>query len=379
MKIAFDASDLCTDEAVGTTRYTWELAKRVPLVAPQHSWEFHAPCGVPKSYPAFAEGYGGQSKLSVKNSVWHSSPWPKYWTQSRFSLELFKNRPDVLFMPIQQLPIIRPPRLKTVAVIHDLAFHVYPQETAYKDWLLLHIFTAQVAREADHIIAISQATADDIGHFYGRTNNVHVVHHGIDHAEFYEPTAEEKNAGWEKLQTAYPQLKQPYLLYVGQIQPRKNLIRVTQAFEQLADKDSDMQFVISSGKGWLQAPILERIKASRHAARIHLLGRVPNELLPALYWHAEVFVLASLYEGFGIPVIEAMACGTPVVTSNVSCLPEVAGNAAVLVDPFSPESIAAGIQQARSKRSEFVAQGLAHAKKFTTEATVQKVAKIITS
>lgn len=368
MKIAFDASDLCADEPVGTTRYTWELAKRLPSIAPEHTWEFHAPCGVPKSY-----------QLKTKSSTWHSSPWPKYWTQSRFSIELFKYKPDVLFMPIQQLPIIRPARMKTVAVIHDLAFHVYPQETAYKDWLLLHIFTAQVAHEADHIIAISQATADDIAKFYGRTENVHVVHHGIDHTQFRLPHNEEKEAGWQHLQTAHPQLKQPYMLYVGQIQPRKNLIRAVEAFEQIADKDSDFQFAISSGKGWLQAPILERIMASRHASRIHMLGRVSDALLPALYWHAEVFILPSLYEGFGIPVIEAMACGTPVVTSNVSCLPEVAGGAAVLVDPFHAESIAQGIREARSKRADLIPKGIEQAKNFTSEKTAQDVARIITS
>src|SRR3989344_1563871 len=227
MNIAFDASDLCTGRADGTTRYTAELAKRLPEMARDINWDFYGPCGVPSPHP---------NPLPVRgegNTAWHASPFPVGWTQARLPFELFRDKPDVLFMPIQQLPIFRPYKTKTVAVIHDLAFHKYASQFRYKDWLLLHTFSAQVANEADVIIAVSEATKKDIEKYYGRTHNVHVVHHGIDHDRFRVFSEEEKADGLKKLQAMYPQITKPYILFVGQIQPRKNIVRLVEAFEKL--------------------------------------------------------------------------------------------------------------------------------------------------
>lgn len=366
MNIGFDASDLCTNRADGTTRYTWELAKRLPQLAPQHQWEFFAPCDHP---PAETAGplllKGGQVK-------WIRSPWPKYWTQTRLPFDLFKSKPDVLFMPIQQIPYFRP-KMKTVAVVHDLAFHKYPEQFMYKDWLLLHTFTAHVARVADAIICVSKSTANDVAHYYGRTKNIYVVHHGVDHERFHIPTEEEKREAWKKLSAAYPALRQPYILFVGQIQPRKNLVRLVEAFERLAPT----QLVIAGSHGWLNKPIYERIKKSVRLDDTVLTGRVPDDLLPALYWHAEVFVLPSLYEGFGMPILEAMAAGTPVVTSDVSSMPEIVGDAAILVDPHSVDSITQGIEQARGRREELGRKGIEQAKKFDWDQCTKQTLDII--
>ncbi|MEX1112818.1 MAG: glycosyltransferase family 1 protein [Candidatus Andersenbacteria bacterium] len=364
MNIAFDASDLCAGHADGTTRYTRELAARLPKLASEHTWNMMLQCSPPKA-PTLAD-----------NASWASSPWPKYWTQSRMPAELYKTKPDLLFMPIQQLPAIRPRKMKTIAVIHDLAYHYFPEQFTYKNWLLLTIFGAQAINEADHLIAVSQATADDIKKIYGRTQNVHVVHHGVDHEVFHPPT--NSQTSWNVLQAEYPSLKKPYILYVGQIQPRKNLIRLIEVFELLKKDAPELQLVIGGSHGWLRQPIEERVKASPHAKDILMLGRVPDALLPSLYAHAEVFTLVSLYEGFGIPVIEAMACGAPVVTSNTSSMPEVAGDAAVLVDPQSVQSIADGIQKARNMRDELSLKGIAQAKQFTWDTTAQKTFDIVT-
>ncbi len=365
MHIAFDASDLCTNRADGTTRYTSELVKRLPQLAPQDIWSFLAPCGQPSSAPVAA------------NASWHASPWPKYWTQSRLPLDLFRMRPDVLFMPIQQLPLIRPGKTKIVTVIHDLAVYLYPEQFTYKDWLLLHIFSAQAAREADVVIAVSQVTADDIAHYYGRTKNVFVVHHGVDHQIFRLPSESEREASWDTLKQAHPKLRDQYVLYVGQIQPRKNLIRLIEAFELIKPRHPQVQLVIAGGHGWLKKPILDRVKSSKHEQDILVPGRISDTLLPALYWHASVFALVSLYEGFGIPIIEAMACGTPVVTSNISSMPEVAGNAAVLVDPQHSQSIADGIETALRDGDQYRALGLARAKSFSWDKAAQQTLDVI--
>ncbi len=345
MKIAFDVSDLCTNRADGTTRYTKELAARLPELAADHTWRLFGPCAP----------YG--------------SPWPKYWTQTKLPIDLYCGRTDVLFMPIQQLPIIRP-RMKTVAVVHDLAFHYYPELFTFKDWALLHLFTAQVAREADRIIAVSHATADDLDRFYGRGKNVSVVHHGVDLERFSQSV---RNS-----EAKVPDTLKPYVLFVGQIQPRKNIVRLVEAFERLAEQDRELHLVIAGGHGWLQEPILQRIKQSPQYMRIKVLGPVADDHLPGLYAHAEVFVLPSLYEGFGMPVLEAMAAGCPVVTSTVSSLPEVAGEAAVLVDSTSVPAIADGIQRARQHRSELIARGRQRAAEFTWEKTARATLRVLT-
>lgn len=332
MTIGFDASDLSTMRADGTTRYTRELARRLPALDPNNQWRFFAP--------------GDFDIPPFPNAAKVISPWPKYWTQARLPVDLLRLKPDVLFMPIQQLPWLRPKKMKTVAVVHDLAFHMYGRQYTYKDWLLLHAFTAQVAREADEIIAVSQSTANDIARFYGREENVTVIHHGVDLETFHVPDQAEIESSWHALQGTYPQLRKEYVLYVGQIQPRKNLPALIAAFEIAHERNRDLQLVIASGHGWKQAATLKAINNSRVRDHIYMLGRASDELLPALYWHARAFALVSLYEGFGMPILEALACGTPVVTSNVSSMLEVGQGLTHLVDPTSVQSIAEGISQA---------------------------------
>ena len=366
MKIGFDVSDLCTGRADGTTRYTGELAKRLPVVGREHEWLMFAPCNARQN-----------DQCPMTNVQYAASPWPKYWTQTRLPFDLYRYKPEVMFMPMQQLPYLRPGKMKTVAVVHDLAVHRYPEQFRYKDWLLLHVFSAHAVREADEIIAVSQATADDIEKYYGRTKNVHVIHHGVDHARFRPADEAARLTGWQKISGAYPAITEPYILYVGQLQPRKNLVRLVAAWESLAGKMPEMKLVIAGGHGWLNKPILERVKNSPAAERIVLTGVVPDDLLPALYQHAAVFVLPSLYEGFGMPIVEAFACGCPVVTSNVSSMPEVAGGAAVLVEPTTVESVTTGIKEALGRKEDLRKKGLERAKQFDWEITAQKVLGVL--
>jgi glycosyltransferase involved in cell wall biosynthesis len=367
MKIGFDVSDLTTGRADGTTRYTYELAKRLPGLDSRHEWTYYAPGNI-----------AGRYEINDVKYEMRISKWPKYWTQMRLPWDLYRFKPDVLFMPIQQIPYLRPSKMKTVAVVHDLAVHKYPEQFTYKDWALLHTFSAYVARQADEVIAVSKATADDIEKYYGRTEDVSVVYHGVDHQRFRKPRDdEEKKAAWRKIKEQLPGIGQPYVLYVGQIQPRKNLIRLIDAFDQIGAKDRDVQLVVAGGHGWLKKEILERAEKARCKERIHMVGTVSDELLSGLYWNADSFVLPSLYEGFGMPILEAMACGCPVVTSSVSSMPEVAGGAAILVDPGDVESIAEGIDKARADREKLRELGIKRASQFDWEKAAKETMQVL--
>lgn len=366
MKIGFDVSDLCTGRADGTTRYTQELANRLPKLGCEHDWHYFAPCDVKRNF-----------QFSISNFQTVASPWPKWWTQARLPFDLYRYKPDVMFMPIQQIPYLRPKKMKTVAVVHDLAVHRYPEQFRYKDWLLLHVFSAHAVREADDIIAVSRSTADDIARYYGRTKNVHVIYHGVDHKRFRVPGETEQEESWVKLKNRYPDLKKPFVLYVGQLQPRKNLVRLIEVFEQLRKSETELQLVLAGGHGWLKKPIFMAINSSTEAKNILALGVVPDSLLPALYWQAEVFVLPSLYEGFGMPILEASACGCPVVTSNVSSMPEVAGEAAVLVNPTSVENMTAGIKEALGRKEDLRKRGWERARQFDWDITARKVLEVL--
>lgn len=368
MKIGFDVSDLSTNRADGTTRYTHELAKRLPRLDTNVQWVFFA--------PALSDALREVTE-NVSNVTLSITPWPKYWTQLRLPFDIYTHKIDTLLMPIQQLPYIRPKGVRAVAVVHDLAVHRFPKQFTLKDWALLHVFSAYAVREADAIIAVSKATADDVADYYKRTTNVHVIHHGVDHEKFHVPSEAEKTESWQKLTATYPALRKPYLLYVGQIQPRKNLLRLIEAFELLKKDQPELQLVLAGSHGWLQAPILERIKKSEQTHHIFLTGRISDEFLSALYWHANVFVLPSLYEGFGMPILEAMASGSPVVTSNASSMPEIVGDAAVLVDPNDTDSLAAGIEEAQSNSRDMAQQGVAQAKNFSWEKTARATLKLL--
>lgn len=367
MRIGFDASDCVTGRADGTTRYTRELAARLPMLAREDSWQFFAP-GNPKHL---------LWDQSPPNVLWRKSPWPRFWTQSRLPFDLYRYPCDVLFMPIQQLPILRPRHTRTVAVIHDLAFHEFGDQFTYVNWMLLHAFTSQTVREADHIIAVSKSTADDIERLYGRRNNVHVIWHGVHHAQFVRPDSRVLSEAGESLRTAIPGLRRSYILFVGQVQPRKNLARLVQAFELMESRWPNVQLVVAGGHGWLNQPIYQLFKESRRQRDILVTGTVDEACLASLYWHAEALVLPSLYEGFGLPVLEAMAAGCPVVAADSSSLREIVSSAGVLVDPYDPRSIAEGIAQALRTPAELRAKGLQHVASFTWDKTARETLAVL--
>ncbi|HJU74192.1 MAG TPA: glycosyltransferase family 1 protein, partial [Gemmatimonadaceae bacterium] len=228
-------------------------------------------------------------------------------------------------------------------------------------------------RKSDRILTVSEASKRDILRFFDiRADKVVVIYNAIDE-RFLAPADEER---MDLIRQRY-QLDHPFLLYVGNIKPHKNLERLIDAFGRArAGGLSDLRLVIIGDEISKYPALRQAVHRHRLDKYVRFLGFQPYDTLAAFYRLARAFVFPSLYEGFGLPPLEAMACGTPVVTSNVSSLPEIAGTAALLVDPYEPASIAEGITRAVSDervRADLIARGLARARDFSWAQSVAAI------
>ncbi len=283
----------------------------------------------------------------------------------------FATHPDL----IHSWDWLQPPDdIPLVSTIHDLAMLQFP-ETADPTVLKRHQRSWEVLRDRDaDIIAISKATKRDIMRFLEiPQERIHVVYEAVprETKQIYDRMTQEREA---QLIRRY-RLDRPFLLAVGTREPRKNLERIIQAWEPLSD---DIDLYVAGAKGWDDTGTYQ--SAAWHKKGLRFLGRVPDDLLAVLYETAQALVYASLYEGFGLPILESFSHGTPVITSDCSALPEVAGNAAVYVDPQDVHSIRAGIQHllredaaAQKKRLQ---QMIIRLQLFTWERTAQQTAQV---
>src|SRR5713101_1836059 len=270
-----------------------------------------------------------------------------------------------------------------VMTVHDMLEHMSRAREQNGFWRSLHFqLTKQVLRGAARIFAVSNFTKAEIEKLSDiPSQRIEVVYNAIDERFLHgHATPADRQLIVERYQVTYP-----FLLYAGRISPHKNVVRMIEAFSALKtelEKDQaypDLKLIII-GDDLSGNPDLRRtVVRSGVQNDVRFLGFVPIEVLRTFYDQAKIFVFPSLYEGFGLPPLEAMASGTPVVTSNVSSLPEVAGGAAVLVDPYDPRSIADGIECVlgdKSLRTELREKGLARARQFSWEASVKRVQEI---
>ncbi|HEX5433545.1 MAG TPA: glycosyltransferase family 1 protein [Candidatus Angelobacter sp.] len=288
-----------------------------------------------------------------------------------FSLPtLLKSSPPDVF----HCQYIMPPRLavKTVVTIHDLAHERYPEFSPRLEGLRMRKLVPWSARRADHIITVSEYSARDIVSLYGVPRNKITVAYPAA-SEKFRPR--DKQACKAQLQEAYG-IDSPFILYVGRVQVRKNLNRVVEAFAKVRSNHPDLKLVIVGKPDLAYEKLLAKIKELALTAHIHFPGYIEGDRLPLFYNAAEMFVFPSIFEGFGLPVAEAMASGVPTITSNGSCLEEVAGNGALLVDPMSVDSLAAAMRQIledEGLRRELIERGLRRSAVFSTRGFAAKI------
>jgi glycosyltransferase involved in cell wall biosynthesis len=310
----------------GIGRYLDRVLTSLPGAIGDDELVVYAGHGVAPPHPGLAQNW---------RSAWVSAdraPVRIAWEHAALPLATRRDRLDVFHGTMNVLPRFLP--CPSVVTIHDLAFLRWPEQVPARRYRYLSAAVKAATKQAARIIAVSESTKADLVELLAvDPARVSVTHLGVDD-RFRLPSSEDRMAFLHR-----QGLVRPYVLAVGNLEPRKNLPGLLRAFARLAP-EVPHDLVLVGAEGWLTGEIHATLDELRLGGRVRMTGFVEDADLPAWYGAADLFVYPSLYEGFGLPVLEAMACGAPVVTSNVSSLPEVAGDAALLVDPSDVDSIA---------------------------------------
>jgi len=312
--------------------------------------------------------------------------YPLLWLlhRPRFDKWVGRNLPagrqevDVFFMPhLNYFAVSK--KVKTVIAVHDLSFLIHPEFfSAWKNLWHFFIDAKRLVRRFDRVVVFSEHSKRDVYDLCKiDEGKIKIIHSGIDES-FKKLTTDSPDR--ERIKTKY-NLQKPFILFLGTIEPRKNVEGLVDAFNFLKkeEKHKNLQLVLAGGRGWKSGPIFKHIKSSPYASDIIFLDYVDEQDRPALYNLAKVFAFPSFYEGFGFPPLEAMACGTPVIAAAASSLPEVVGQAGILVDPYNVTSIALGLDQvlANPELAKSLSQkGLEQAKKFNWLTTARDYLKL---
>lgn len=361
MLIGIDASRAIKPQKTGTEFYSQEIIKALSRIDKKNKYLLYSPIKPQREF---------ESTLG-KNFSWKIMPFPKLWSQIRLSWELLagKPKPDVVFEPAHTIPIFH--NKKMVVTIHDLGFRYYPElytpfERSY------HNFSAKFsASHSAHIIAISQYTKKDIlRHYSVNAEKITAIHHGFDKSKF-------RPAKRNELLAALPfRIRKPYIFFVGRLERKKNLSGMLEAYRILKkDPNFKHQLVLGGKPGFGYEEIIKN-----KTEGVIETGYLNDANYCLLLKNADIFLFTSFFEGFGMPVVEAMSCGVPVVLSNVTSLPEVAGGAGLLVNPRNPAEIATGLEKLIKNpplRREFIKKGLDRVKKFSWEMAAKKTLEIL--
>lgn len=353
MRIALDASRTTVTRVTGTERYSLRLLQSVIARDRMHTFTLYFREPPPEDrFPAH-----------IQRRV---IPFPRLWTHVRFAAALWRDRPDLTWVTAHTLPFCFPG--KAIVTVHDLGYLHFPQAHPARQRLYLDLTTRFSAWRADLVFADSAATRSDlISHYSVPEHKIHVVYPGVDAPPIGDVNIARRKYG----------LPERYFLFLGTLQPRKNIARLAQAYAQFRREhpEAEIALVLAGGRGWLYD---ERWTSG--IPGIIQTGYVDDADRGALYAGALAFIFPSLYEGFGFPVLEAMHCGTPVLCSATSSLPELTGDAALTVDPLDVDAISAGMGRLAvdaDLRAELSARGRVRAATFTWDAAAERALGLI--
>ncbi|MBP5993959.1 MAG: glycosyltransferase family 4 protein [Candidatus Moranbacteria bacterium] len=299
---------------------------------------------------------------------------PRFWTQGRLSLEMLLHPPDVLFVPAHTVPLIHPKR--TIVTIHGLEYEFCPAAYAWFERWYMRLSIRFSCWAAERIISVSENTKQDLMRTYAvPEEKIQVIYEG------YSQNIEYGISNMELDASMAIRHAKPYLLFIGRLEERKNIVRIIEAFEILKERYHIPHTLVLAGKpGYGYSKIKNLQSTIKHREAVIELGYVSEQEKWELFQEADVFLFPTLYEGFGIPVLEAQSVGVPVVASGTSSLPEVGGDAAVYVDPLNAESIALGVQKLlsdRSFRDGIIEKGKRNVELFSWKKCAQAIATLL--
>ncbi len=359
LRVGIDASGLAAAKQLsGVKRYLFSLLKALSEQAEAHTVQLH----LYFTYPPKRDNALLAALLPSRWLRWRSAPIARGWLRVGMGAAMHLDRLDAFHFPAPLMAGYCP--VPSVVTIHDLAALSLPPEQTVKERRYL-ADALSAAKRARHLIAVSQNAADEVRQHLGRTATV--IPEGVDMSVFQPVAADKVEALRAELGLGR------YVLCVGTLQQRKNQVGLLRAFAQIQDRVPHT-LVLAGGDG-SGAEEVRGYLAAHPQVRAKRLGYVDEAHLPALYSGAEAFALPSLWEGFGLPLLEAMACGVPVLTSNRSSLAEVAGEAALLIDPHDDGAIAEGLLRLLTDsalRARLQAAGAARAREFSWQAAAQR-------
>jgi len=370
MRVAVNARFLLAGRLEGIGRFSHETLSR--LVKAKPDWEFIFIFDRPYD-KQFIYGpnvtpvvIGPQARHPILFWYWFEISLPKVYK---------KYKADIFFSPDGYLSLKS--NIPQISVFHDLAFEHYPEGVSKANLWHYKYFFPRYARKASQILAVSQATKDDIQKLYDIADDkIKVINNAA--SDIFKQLNDMQIAENRKKYTN----GNPYFLYVGAIHPRKNLVNLLLAFDYYHNQNpnSNYKLVIAGRKAWKNELIEELYNTLDCKEHIIFTGRLDDTELANITASATALCYLSLFEGFGIPIIEAMQCGVPVITSNISSMPEVAGGAALLANPLSPTEICKDLQKIatdQNLRNELVQNGFINAKRYSWDGAVKSIISIL--
>ena len=370
MLIAIDGNEANTKEKVGVSTYAYELL-----------WGLYRLNNKRKTSNNFLIYLKDDpcDSLPKENLNWKYKVirGKKNWILTSLMPSLLRNpKADIFFTPTHYLPPLA--FVPKVFTIHDLGYLDFSGQFRKYDFWQLKYWTAISVIVSKYIIAVSESTKKDIVRRYPfASKKVAVIHHGYDRSRF---NTEVKKDFVRRVKNKYS-IDGDYILFLSTLKPSKNIEGLLRGFNLIKDKFPKINLVIAGKKGWLYESIYKEVNLLGLKDRVVFTDYVKEEEKPALFSGAKIFALPSFWEGFGMDILNALSCGTPVVVSNVASLPEVAGKAGIYVDPKSDEDISRGLMKALSlndvEYNRFVRKGLEQVKNFSWEKTALKTMEVL--
>lgn len=359
MTIGIEASKAFKKNKTGVENYACSIIERLLKIDDKNQFVLYVN---PKE---MGDGLKTDNFISKhKNAILKPLSWPlKFgWTQFRLGAELIANPPDILFLPAHLLPLYR--LKKTVAVIHDVAFRQFPEVYSSRELYLQKAGIRRILKRAWKIIVPSQFTKDEIKKYYpwADAEKIYAIPHGYDKTIYKID------------QNALIESKTPYLLYIGRLESKKNICRLIQAFNLVKEKINQpyLKLILIGQSAYGYQDIKRKINKSKYKEDIKETGWLASSEIADYLRGALAFIFPSLYEGFGLPLLEAMACGTPMVCSQLKVFNEVSEDAPLYFDPFDNQDIAAKIEEVLinyALRSKMREKGLEIVKNYSWEKT----------